>query len=108
MWFSGLGSGSAAEGLVVPGGVEDEFAEQFAGSGVDDADVGVGDEDDDAGSGVFTAQADVVETAVVAEGDAAGLVDPVVADAPVGVVGAVAGVGFGAELVGGGWGDVSG
>ena len=69
MRFSGLGSGSAAEGLVVAGGVEDEVAEQFAGGGVDDAEVAVGDEHDDAGSGVFMAEADVVEAAVVAEGD---------------------------------------
>ena len=58
--------------------------------------------------GVFMAEADVVEAAVVAEGDASGLVDPVVADTPVGVVGAVAGAGFGTELVGGGWGDAPG
>ena len=108
MWFSGLGSRSAAEALVVAGGVEDEVAEQFARGGVDDADVAVGDEHDDAGSGVFAAEADVVAAAVVAEGDASGLVDLVVADAPVGVVGAVAGMGFGAELVGGGRGDAPG
>jgi len=30
--------------LVVPGGVQDEFAEQFAGGRVDDADVEVLDE----------------------------------------------------------------
>jgi hypothetical protein len=77
------------------GGVEDEVAEQFArGGGVDDADVAVGDEHDDAGLGVFAAEADVVEAAVVAEGDASGLVDLVVADAPVGVVGAAAGMGW--------------
>lgn len=44
-----------AGGLVVPGGVEGEVAEEFAGGGVDDADVEVGDEDDDVGSGVFSA-----------------------------------------------------
>jgi len=38
----------------------------------------------------------VVELTVVAEGDPSGLVDAVVADAPMGVVGAVAGTGFGA------------
>src|SRR5262245_64113843 len=108
LWFSGLWSGWAAEWLVVAGGVEDEVAEHFAGGGVDDADVAVGDQHDDAGSGVFVAEADVVEAAVVAEGDASGLVDAVVADAPVGVVGAVAGVGFGAGLVGGGGGDAPG
>jgi hypothetical protein len=86
------------------GGVEDEVAEQFArGGGVDDADVAVGDEHDDAGLGVFAAEADVVEAAVVAEGDASGLVDLVVADAPVGVVGAAAGMGWvrAAVLLGG-------
>ena len=43
------------------------------------------DEQDDAGSGVGSSDADVVESAVVAEGDRAGLVDFVVADAVVGV-----------------------
>ena len=36
-WFSG--------GLVVAAGVEDQFAEEFAGGGVDDADVEVVDEE---------------------------------------------------------------
>jgi hypothetical protein len=40
----------------------------------DDAHVEVGDEHHDAGSGVFVAEADVVEAAVVAQGDASGLV----------------------------------
>jgi hypothetical protein len=52
-------------GLVVPGGVEGEFAEEFAGGGVDDADVQVLDEHDDVGPGVGPADADVVQTAVV-------------------------------------------
>jgi hypothetical protein len=38
--------------LVAAGDVDGEFAEEFAGGGVDDADVAVGDEDDDVGSGV--------------------------------------------------------
>jgi hypothetical protein len=75
-------------------------AEEFAGGGVDDAHVHVGDEEDDGGSGVFVAQADVVEAAVVAQGDASGLVDAVVADPPVGVAAAFAGGGFGAGGVG--------
>ena len=50
-------------------GVEDQFAEEFAGGGVDDADVQVLDEEQDAGSGVGPADADVVEASVVAEGD---------------------------------------
>jgi hypothetical protein len=45
--------------LVVLGGVEEEFAEQFAGFGVDDADVEVGDQEVDASAGVFAAEPDV-------------------------------------------------
>jgi hypothetical protein len=45
---------------------------------VDDADVEVLDEQDDGGSGEGSSDADVVQSAVVAEPDAAGLVDPVV------------------------------
>jgi hypothetical protein len=86
-----LWSGRSSERLVVTVGVEGEVAEQLSGGGVDDADVAVGDEHDDAGSGVFVAEADVVEPAAVAEGDAPGLVDDVVADPPVGVAGAEAG-----------------
>jgi len=37
----------AGRWLVAAGGVEGEFAEQFAGGGVDDADVGVLDQDQD-------------------------------------------------------------
>jgi hypothetical protein len=61
--------------LVVPGGVEDELAEEFAGGGVDDFDVEVLDEDQDAGSVVDAADADVVQAPVHAQGDGAGLVD---------------------------------
>ena len=95
-------AGWAAGGLVVAVGVEGEFADQFAGGGVDDADVQVLDEEQDAGSGVGPAGADVVELSVVAQGDQAGGVDAVGADAVVGVGGAVAGAGFGAGGVGGG------
>lgn len=49
----------AAEGLVVLGRVEDQFAEELAGLGVDGADVEVGDQDEDALAGVLAAQADV-------------------------------------------------
>ena len=66
--------------MVVPGGVEGEVAEEFAGGCVDDADVEVGDEDDDVGSGVFSADPDVVQPAVVAQRDLAGGIDAVVAD----------------------------
>jgi hypothetical protein len=55
--------------LVVPGGVEDELAEEFAGGGVDDSDGEVLDEDQDAGSVVDAADADVVQAAVDAQGD---------------------------------------
>jgi hypothetical protein len=46
-------------GSVVAGGVEDEFAEQLPGSGVDDADVLVVDEEFDVGSFVGASAADV-------------------------------------------------
>lgn len=88
-WFSGW-SGWSAGGLVVAGGVEGEVAENFAGGGVDDADVEVVDERDDVGSGELFVDADVVESAVVADGDVAGLADSVVSDAVVGVVAGVA------------------
>ena len=64
-----MGPGWEASGLVVPGVVEDEFAEQFAGGGVDDGDLKVLDQEQDAGSGVGSADADVVEAAGAAEGD---------------------------------------
>ncbi len=53
---------------------------------MDDADVEVldEDEDEDVGSGVDAADADVVQSALVAEGDAAGIIDAVAADAVVG------------------------
>ena len=59
------------------------------------------DEEDDVGSGVGSSDADVVESAVEAEGDGAAGVDDVVTDAVVGVV-AVAGCGFGSGGVDGG------
>jgi hypothetical protein len=79
--------------LVALGGVEDQVAEEFAGGGVDDADVEVVDQDQDAGSGVGSADADGVEPAGVAQGDLAAGVDAVGADPGVGVGGAVAGGG---------------
>jgi hypothetical protein len=66
--------------LVVAGGVEGELAQEFAGGGVDDADVEVLDEEQDVGSGVGSPDADVVQAAGVAEGDHAGGIDPVAAD----------------------------
>lgn len=71
--------------MVVAGGVEFELAQEFAGGGVDDADAEVLDQDDDVGSGVGSADADVVELAGVSQGDDAGGVDAVVADPVVGV-----------------------
>jgi hypothetical protein len=103
-WFCGLfrwGSGRAAGGLVVAVGVDGELAEEFAGGGVDDADVEVVDEHQDAGSGVGPADADVVEFAVVAEGELAVGVDAVGADPVVGIAGAVAGGCLGPGVVGG-------
>jgi hypothetical protein len=54
--------------LVVPGGVEDQVAQEFAGVGGDDADVEVLDQEEDVGSGVGSSDADVVQAAVVADG----------------------------------------
>ena len=45
--------------MVVPGGVQLEFAEELS-VGVQDADVAVADEDQDAAAGVAAADADVV------------------------------------------------
>jgi hypothetical protein len=63
------GAFGGSGGLVVAAGVEGELAEQFAGGGVDDADVEVLDEDQDVGSGVGSPDADVVEPPGVAEGE---------------------------------------
>ena len=90
VWLSG--------GLVVAGGIECEVAEEFAGGGVHDADVEVIDEDDDGGSGVGSSDADVVEAAVVAQGDGAAAVDDVLSDSPVGVF-ECGRAGFGAGVV---------
>ena len=89
--------------MVVPGGVEDELAQEFAGGGVDDSDVEVLDEDQDAGSVVDAADADVVQAPGHPQGDGAGLVDAVGADAVVGVDAGSRGC-FKACLIGGGWG----
>ena len=79
------GSFGCSGGLVVAAGVEDEFAEEFAGGGVDDADVEVLDDEDDAGSGVGSSDADVVQSTVVPQGDGAGFDDAVVPDPFVGL-----------------------
>ena len=80
LWAGAWGS---AEWLVVAGWVEGEFAEEFAGVGVDDADVAVGDEGDESFSCVLASQADVVEPAVVADGQDAGGIGSVAAGAVV-------------------------
>ena len=49
--------------MVVPAGVEDEVAQEFAGGLGDDADVPVLDEQEDVGSGVGSSDADVVQPA---------------------------------------------
>lgn len=68
MSFPG-GSLGGSGGLVVAGGVQDELAEDLAGGGVDDGDVEVLDEESDVGSGVGSSDADVVQSAVVAQRD---------------------------------------
>lgn len=55
------------------------MVEEFAGGGVDDSDIEVGDEHRDVGSGVRSADADV-QAASVERGHRAGLVDAVVAE----------------------------
>jgi hypothetical protein len=71
---------------------------------VDDADVQVGDEGQDVGAGVAAADADVVEPAVVADGDDPVRVDLVVPDAVVGGRGQPGGGCFGPGGEGGGGG----
>ena len=93
--------------MVVPGGVEGEVSQYFSGGGVDDGDVVVLDEDQDAGSVVVAADADVVEAAVGAQGDCSCLVDAVGADSVVGVD-AGCWVGFGSAGVDGGRGGAVG
>jgi hypothetical protein len=60
--------------LVVLGRVELQFSEEFAVVG-EDPDVSIVDQDEDVGAGVAAADADVVEPAVVAQGEhAAGVI----------------------------------
>ena len=70
--------------LVAAGGVQVELLEELSGDGVGYPDVKIFDEQDDAGSGVTSTDAYVVQAAGVAQGDFAGVVDAVVADAVVG------------------------
>src|SRR5262249_40278147 len=106
-----LGAGWPAGGLVVAGRGDGEFADEFGGGGVDDADVQVGDEHQDAGAGGGAADGGGGEPAGGAGGEAAGGVGGRVAavvggggEAVVGVGAAVAGGGFGPGGVGGGGG----
>jgi len=70
-WASFFGQVSAldAAGLVVAGRVEDEFADQCSSVAVEDADLEVVDEDGDFGAAASFTWADVVEAAVLAQGD---------------------------------------
>jgi hypothetical protein len=95
------------DGLVVAGGVDDQLAQQLAGGRVDDADVGVLDQQQDGGSGMGWADTDVVEAAVDPQGDLGVGVDAVVPDAVVGVV-VCGGSGVGAGLVGDSRGGLAG
>ena len=93
-----FGAGAVVSALWVDG----ELADDFAGGGVDDAHVVAVDEHDDAGSVEGLSDADVVELAVDAQGDAAGA-DAVVANAELGVGLLLAGGGFGSCGVRDGW-----
>jgi hypothetical protein len=82
-----------------------ELADECAAF-VEDADVCSGGEDGDGLAGVFAAESDVVEPAVVANGDLAVAVDAVVADAvAVDGGGREPRLGFGARLEGVDWGS---
>lgn len=63
--------------LVVACGVEGEVCDDLAGGFVGDGDVSVFEDDHDGGSGVGSSDADVVEAALVSEGDFSELVDAV-------------------------------
>lgn len=68
--------------LVVAAGIQGELAQLFPVFG-DDPHVQIGDQDQHPDPGVAAAQPDVVQPAVVAQGDDLGAVDLVVADAVV-------------------------
>ena len=93
--FGPLACPGRLRGLVVTGGVEDRFAQELAGAGVDDADVAVEDQEQDVGAGVGASDTDVVEPSVVAQGDDAAGVDAVAADPRVGCGAWSVGVAFG-------------
>jgi hypothetical protein len=100
--FLGTRTGWPFGALVVAARLDGELAEEFACGRVDHADVQVLDEQHTVGSGVSPAHADGAQAAVDAQGDATGLVNLVVAEAVVGLGGAVgAGCGLWAGGVGG-------
>ena len=70
--------------MVAAGGVEGEVSEEFAGVGVDDADVEVVDDGDDGLVFVGASDADAEHLAAVSDGDFAGGVDAVSAEPVVG------------------------
>jgi len=69
--------------LVVPAGVEGQCAEQLAGLFFQDPDVKFVDQHQHPGAGVAAAEAEVVQAAVVPQGEFAVAVDAVFADAEV-------------------------
>ncbi len=87
-----LGPGDRPLGWWSRGG-DGEFAQELAGGGVDDADVQVLHEQQDARSGVGSADAEVVQAPGQTQGDATGLVDLVGADAVGGTRGTAGGGG---------------
>ena len=84
LWLAGWPVRSCG-GLVAAGGVEGQFAQELAGGGVDDADVGVAGQEQDVGPGVGAAGADVVEAPGMAQGDGAVAADAVGPDPVMGV-----------------------
>ena len=56
-------------GLVIHGWVENQVTDEFAGVRLDDPNVAAVDQHQDGGSGVGSADADVVQSAVMAEGE---------------------------------------
>src|SRR3954452_19411017 len=93
-------AGRESAGLEVAAWVEGEFSQELAGVAGGDPDVQVVDEQGDAGAGVLASEADVVQPAVVAQGDGAGLVDAVVPDPAVRLDVGAGGGGLGAGGVG--------
>jgi hypothetical protein len=91
--------------LVIDGWVEDQLADELSGGGVDDANLEAVDQHQDGGSGVGSSDADVVQPAVVTQGEFAGSIDHIAADPGLRLgAGGCGRVGFGSGLVGGQWG----